>query len=56
MPKRGNGYGRDTRVNILKKFKIGKTWNLYPAVVEPNSKVRYRVLVGGKTEVHPEEY
>jgi hypothetical protein len=52
MSKRGNGYGNH-RVNILKKVKVGKTWNFYPAVVEP-SKLRDKVLVCGKVEVHPE--
>jgi hypothetical protein len=32
MSKRGNGYGSENRVNILKKVKVGKNWNLYPAV------------------------
>jgi integrase/recombinase XerD len=56
MSKHGNGYVRENRVNILKKVKIGKTWNLYPAVVGPNGKLRDRVLVRGKVEVHPEGY
>ena len=54
MSKRGNGYDSENRVNILKKVKIGKTWNLYPAVVEPNGKLRDKVRVRGKIEVHPE--
>src|SRR6266478_4183449 len=29
MSKRGNGYGNETRVNILKKVKVGENWNLY---------------------------
>ena len=56
MSKRGNGYGSENRVNILKKVKIGKNWNLYPAVVEPNGKLRDKVRVRGKVEVHPEGY
>jgi integrase len=56
MSKRGNGYGSENRVNILKKVKIGKTWNLYPAVVEPNGKLRDKVRVHGKVELHPEGY
>src|SRR5580700_768542 len=56
MSKRGNGYGSETRVNILKKVKVGKNWNLYPAVVEPNGKLRDRVRVRGKVELHPEGY
>jgi integrase/recombinase XerD len=56
MSKRGNGYGSESRVNILKKVKVGKNWNLYPAVVEPNGKLRDKVRVRGKVEVHPEGY
>lgn len=56
MSKRGNGYGSDQRVNILKKVKVGKNWNLYPAVVEPNGKLRDKVRVRGKVEHHPEGY
>ena len=56
MSKRGNGYGSENRVNILKKVKVGKNWNLYPAIVEPNGKLRDKVRVRGKIEVHPEGY
>ena len=56
MSKRGNGYGSENRVNILKKIKIGKTWNLYPAVVEANGKLRDKVRVRGKIEVHSEGF
>ena len=56
MSKRGNGYGSETRVNILKKIKVGGNWNLYPAVVEPNGKLRDKARVRGKVEVHPEGY
>ena len=56
MSKRGNGYGSENRVNILKKIKVGASWNLYPAVVEPNGKLRDKVRVRGKVEVHPEGY
>ena len=54
MSKRGNAYGSENRVNILKKVKVGKNWNLYPAVVEPNGKLRDKVRVRGKVELHPE--
>jgi len=54
MSKRGNGYGTETRVNILKKVKVGANWNLYPAVVEPNGKLRDKVRVRGKVELHTE--
>jgi len=56
MSKRGNGYGTETRVNILKKVKVGLSWNLYPAVVEPNGKLRDKVRVRGKVQLHPEGY
>jgi hypothetical protein len=56
MSKRSNGYGTGNRVNILKKVKVSATWNLYPAVVEPNGKLRDKVLVRGKVQVHPEGY
>src|SRR5258707_9405847 len=56
MYKRGNGYGSETRVNILKKIKVRRIWNLYPAVVEPNGKLRDKVRVRGKVELHPEGY
>jgi integrase/recombinase XerD len=56
MSKRGNGYGSENRVNILKKVKVRANWNLYPAVVEPNGKLRDKVRVHGKVEVHPEGY
>ena len=55
MSKRGNGYGSENRVNILKKIKVGANWNLYPAV-EPNGKLRDKVRVRGKVEAHPEGY
>ena len=53
MSKRGNGYG-ENRVNILKKVKVGKIWNFYPAVVEPNGKLRDKVLGRGHVQVHLE--
>jgi hypothetical protein len=56
MSKRGNGYGSENRINILKKVKVGKNWNLYPAVVEPNGKLRDKVRVHGKIEIHPEGF
>jgi hypothetical protein len=40
MSKRGNGYGGENRDNLLKKVKVGATWNLYPAVVQPTGKLR----------------
>jgi integrase/recombinase XerD len=54
MSKHGNDYGAENRVNILKKVKINNIWNLFPAVVEPNGKLRDKVKVRGKVEIHPE--
>ena len=56
VPQIKYGYGSETRVNILKKVKVGASWNLYPAVVEPNGKLRDKVRVRGKVELHPEGY
>ena len=49
-------YGGENRVNILKQVKIGKNWNLYPAVVETKGKLRDKERVRAKIEVHPEGY
>jgi len=56
MSKRGNGCGSENRVKILKKVKTGKAWNLYPAAVEPNGKLRKKVRGRGKVELHPVGY
>src|SRR5260370_5238391 len=56
MSKSGNGYGREARVNILQNVKVGANRNLYPAVGEPNGKLRDKVRVRGKVELHPEGY
>jgi hypothetical protein len=39
MSKPGNGCGSENRVNIPQKAKVGKNWNLFPAVVESNGHV-----------------
>lgn len=44
----------ENRVNILKK--VGKNWIPYPAVIEPNGRLRDKVHVRGKIEIHPEGY
>jgi integrase/recombinase XerD len=54
MSKRGSGCGSENRVYVLKKVKVGKNWNLYPAVVAPNGEPRDMVRVRGKVEVHPD--
>ena len=42
------------RANILKKVRVDGNWKLLPAVVEPNGRLKDKVRVGEKTEVHPE--
>jgi integrase len=54
MPRIPSGYGAAQRVNILKKVKTESGWNLFPAVVESNGKLKDKVRVRGKVEVHPE--
>jgi len=54
MPRISSGYGAAQRVNILKKVKTESGWNLFPAVVESNGKLKDKVRVRGKVEVHPE--
>jgi hypothetical protein len=54
MPKRNLGHGAEGRVNILKKVKVGATWKFYPAVIEPNGKLKDKVRVKGAVQVHPE--
>ncbi|HWZ43063.1 MAG TPA: site-specific integrase [Candidatus Saccharimonadales bacterium] len=48
------GYGQTNRVNILKKASVEGKWRLFPAVVEPNGKLKDKIKVKGKIEVHPE--
>ncbi len=54
MPKVNPGYGSAGRVNILKKVKVNGAWNLCPAVVESNGKLKDKVRVKGVVEIHPE--
>jgi hypothetical protein len=42
------------RVNVLKKVKTSTGWKLCPAVHEANGRLRDRVRVNGRIEVHPE--
>lgn len=46
--------GARTKVNVLKKVKVDGKWKLCPVVVEPNGKLKDRVQVNGRTEVHSE--
>ena len=41
-------------VNILKKVRINGTWKLVPVVVEPNGRLKDKVRIGDRIEVHPE--
>jgi integrase/recombinase XerD len=41
-------------VNILKKVRINGTWKLVPVVVELNGRVKDKVRIGDRIEVHPE--
>ncbi len=43
-----------TRVNILKKVKVGGAWKLCAAVPEANGKLKDRIRVGGRVELHSE--
>ena len=56
MSKRGNGYRSENRVNILKKVKVGLSWNLYPVVVEPNAIASMREAVRWELEDQPNEH
>jgi integrase len=54
MPRISSGYGPAHRVNIVNKVKVESGWNFFPAVVEPNGKLKDKVRIRGKIEVHPE--
>jgi hypothetical protein len=42
------------KVNVLKKVKVDGQWKLCPAVVESDGKLKDRVQVNGRREVHSE--
>jgi integrase/recombinase XerD len=42
------------KVNVLKKVKVDGKWKLCPAIVEPGGKLKDRVQVNGRAEVHNE--
>lgn len=46
--------GARTKVNVLKKVKVDGKWKLCPVVVEPSGKLKDRVQVNGRAEVHNE--
>ncbi len=42
------------KVNVLKKVKVDGQWKLCPIIVEPGGKLKDRVQVNGRAEVHAE--
>jgi len=42
------------RVNLLKKIKVGKEWRFVPVVAESNGRLKDKVRVNGRVEVHTE--
>ncbi len=42
------------RVNLIKKIKIGKEWRFAPVVPEANGRLKDKVRVNGRVEVHIE--
>jgi integrase/recombinase XerD len=42
------------RVNLLKKIKIGKEWRFAPVIAESNGRLKDKVRVNGRVEVHTE--
>lgn len=46
--------GARTKVNVLKKVKVDGKWMLCPVVVEPSGKLKDRVQVNGRAELHNE--
>jgi hypothetical protein len=54
MPMSSDNFDSRKRVNVLKKVKVDGDWKLYPAIIEPNGKLKDRVRVQGKIEIHQE--
>jgi len=54
MPHRVDSSRRGAQVNILKKVRTSQGWRLCPVVRERNGRLRDRVRVGGRIEVHAE--
>jgi hypothetical protein len=54
MPRRVDSPRHGPQVNILKKVRTGQGWRLCPVVRETNGRLRDRVRVGGRIEVHAE--
>jgi integrase len=45
---------RGTQVNVLKKVRTSQGWRLCPVVRETNGRLRDRVRIGGRVEIHTE--
>lgn len=43
-----------TRINVLKKVKVHGQWKLCPVVIETSGRLKDRVRVKGRTELHSE--
>jgi integrase/recombinase XerD len=42
------------RVNLIKKIKVDGAWRFAPVVPEPNGRLKDKVRINGKVEVHAE--
>ena len=54
MPRRVDSSRRGAQVNVLKKVRTSQGWRLCAVVRETNGRLRDRVRVGGRIEVHTE--
>ncbi|MGE5112803.1 MAG: tyrosine-type recombinase/integrase [Acidobacteriaceae bacterium] len=54
MLHRSHTLARTGRVNLLKKVKVDGAWKLFPAVVESDGRLKDRVRIHGRIEVHSE--
>jgi hypothetical protein len=54
MSRPDDGFAPQQRVNILKKVKVDDTWKFCPVVWESNGKLKDKVRVNGRAEVHNE--
>jgi integrase/recombinase XerD len=52
--KRHTRSSQTRRANILKKVIVHGKWGLYPAVLEPNGRLKDKVRIKGEIEIHPE--
>ena len=54
MPRPVDNARPGTSVNVLKKVRTSGGWRLCPVVREANGRLRDRVRISGRTEIHPE--